>query len=161
MVLNNSMNLIRMNPSVLRRHVSIKGYSLVEVTVAMSLLLVGVAASAVMVSTGARIEEINGKKARAIATGEAAARLYQLGLSEAAIKSILPDVAPIDPTKPNSAPVLLDMVTGFGTIASSSADVPVPSVEKMKLTIKAQVGGSATQPYTALPEMLVLRKAIP
>jgi type II secretory pathway pseudopilin PulG len=85
------------------------GYSLVEVTLATAVLAAGVAAAASLTMTSARIEEMNHRKARVLALTEAAARLWQLGLSPSQAVQLIPGdpaVASIsfnaDPSDPGS-----------------------------------------------------------
>jgi type II secretory pathway pseudopilin PulG len=66
------------------------GYSLVELTLATGVLAAGVAAAASLTMTSTRIEEMNHRKARVLATTEAAARLWQLGLSPGQAAQLLP-----------------------------------------------------------------------
>lgn len=65
-------------------------YSLLELSLAAGVLAAGVAAAASLTMTSARIEETNHRKARVLATTEAAARLWQLGLSPSQAATILP-----------------------------------------------------------------------
>ncbi len=66
------------------------GYSLVELTLATGVLAAGVAAAASLTMTSSRIEEMNHRKARVLALTEAAARLWQLGLSPSQAAQVLP-----------------------------------------------------------------------
>ena len=66
------------------------GYSLVELTLATSILAVGVAAAASLTITSTRIEEMNHRKSRVLALTEGAARLWQLGLNPDQIAALLP-----------------------------------------------------------------------
>lgn len=66
------------------------GYSLVELTVATAVLAAGVAAAASLTLSSAHIEEMNHRKSRIVALNEAAARLWQLGLSPNQIAALLP-----------------------------------------------------------------------
>lgn len=66
-----------------------KGYSLIELTVATGILCLGVAAAASLSMTSTKLDEMNQQKARSVATHEAAARLWQLGLSGNAVNELL------------------------------------------------------------------------
>ncbi len=65
-------------------------YSLIELTIATSVLATGIAAAASLTLTSARIEEMNHRKARVVALTEASARLWQLGLSPSQAAQLLP-----------------------------------------------------------------------
>lgn len=77
-----------MKPIAARHHAH--AYSLLELSLAAGVLAAGVAAAASLTMTSARIEETNHRKARVLATTEAAARLWQLGLSPSQAAYILP-----------------------------------------------------------------------
>lgn len=66
-----------------------QGYSLIELTVATGILCLGVAAAASLSMTSTKLDEMNQQKARGVATHEAAARLWQLGLDGSAINELL------------------------------------------------------------------------
>lgn len=66
------------------------GYSLVESMVAISILLLGVAAAASLATTICHQENINISVDRALGQLENASRLYFLGLNSAEIVDILP-----------------------------------------------------------------------
>ena len=71
-----------------------KAYTIIETMVAVSLLMLGVAAAASLSMTIVRQEEINARSARAINWQENAVRLYQMGIggttSGVGILDILP-----------------------------------------------------------------------
>ena len=71
-----------------RRHSA--GYSLVEVVVASTVLLIGVGAACVLSHTMIGQEETHVRAARANNVAENATRLYQLGFSGAEAKALLP-----------------------------------------------------------------------
>jgi len=66
------------------------GYSLIEVLVAGSILLIGVAAAAKLSLVMVTQEEINQRVSVSLSHQEMAMRLYQLGLSQAEIDGLLP-----------------------------------------------------------------------
>ncbi|MFN0125935.1 MAG: hypothetical protein ACKV19_04520 [Verrucomicrobiales bacterium] len=72
----------------LRRHLA--GYSLIELTLATSVLAAGVAAAASLTLSSAHLEEMNHRKSRIVALNEASARLWQLGLSPTQVATIVP-----------------------------------------------------------------------
>jgi type II secretory pathway pseudopilin PulG len=65
-------------------------YSLLEVLIAASVLILSIAAAAAMALAVAAQQETNTHIARAVNLQEQAARLYQLGLAPATIAGILP-----------------------------------------------------------------------
>ena len=65
------------------------GYSLVEVTIAAGIIVGGVAAAAALAMNTAQMEDINYRKGRVISLTEAAARLWQLGLTPTQSGSLL------------------------------------------------------------------------
>lgn len=67
-----------------------KGYTLVETLVAVSILLLGVAAAASLTLTMSTQEEINARVARSLYWHENAVRLYQLGLAPDDISAVMP-----------------------------------------------------------------------
>ena len=66
------------------------GYTLIEVMVAVSILMVGVAAAAHLSLTIRKQEEANANVVRALNCLECVHRLYQLGLTPAEAAAILP-----------------------------------------------------------------------
>lgn len=66
------------------------GYTLIEVMMAISVLLVGVAAAAQLSLTMRKQEEANANIARALNLLESSHRLFQLGLSPAEVTALLP-----------------------------------------------------------------------
>ena len=70
------------------------GYTIVEAMVAVSILLLGVAAAAALSLTMVQQEEINARAARAVNWQENAVRLYQLGLGTASDTTEILDVMP-------------------------------------------------------------------
>lgn len=67
-----------------------RGYTLIEVMMAISVLLIGVAAAAQLSLTMRKQEEGNANIARALNLVESAHRLFQLGLSAAEVTALLP-----------------------------------------------------------------------
>jgi prepilin-type N-terminal cleavage/methylation domain-containing protein len=70
--------------------VQLRGYTLVEVLVAASILALGVAAASVLAMSLANTQIANGKMLRALNYQEQAARLYQLGVANGTITNVLP-----------------------------------------------------------------------
>lgn len=98
-------------PGPIRRNV--KGYTIVEALVAISILMMGVAAAAALSMTMVTQEDINARAARAVNWHENAVRLYHLGVGTSS------DVSEIMSTMPGLA--------GLGasglSISTASADV--------------------------------------
>lgn len=67
-----------------------RGYTLIETLVAVSILLVGVAAAAQLSLAMRKQEEANANVARALNLAEQAHRLYQLGLGTGEVLALLP-----------------------------------------------------------------------
>jgi len=67
-----------------------KGYSLLELAIATGVLAAGISAAASLTMTSVRMEEMSHRKARVLSMTEAAARLWQLGVSTALIAEIIP-----------------------------------------------------------------------
>jgi prepilin-type N-terminal cleavage/methylation domain-containing protein len=73
-----------------RRRLRPPGYTLIEVMVAVSILMVGVGAAAHLSLTIRKQEEANANVVRALNCLECAHRLYQLGLTPAEAAAVLP-----------------------------------------------------------------------
>ena len=69
---------------------SSRGYSLIEVLLASAILMIGVGAASTMTVVLNKQEEINLQVSRGTARLEAAARMFQMGLSPAQISALLP-----------------------------------------------------------------------
>ena len=67
-----------------------RGYTLIEVLIAASIVAAGIAAASVLALTMTTQEESNALAARALNMQEQAGRLYQLGLTTNTIAIILP-----------------------------------------------------------------------
>ena len=83
------------------------GYSLVEILVTASIMMVAVAAACVMTLVTIGQEEGGTRAARALNYFENAMRLYQLGLTPAEIEAVIP----VEPSVTS-----LSMVAGDGTV---------------------------------------------
>ncbi len=68
----------------------LRAYSLIEVMIAGSILVIAAAAAAAMALAVSSQQEANTRIARALALQEQAARLYHLGMNPAAIAAVLP-----------------------------------------------------------------------
>lgn len=79
---------------ILCKSQSSSGYTIVEAMVAVSILMLGVAAAAALSMTMVKQEEINARAARAVNWQENAVRLYQLGLGSTSDTSEILDVMP-------------------------------------------------------------------
>ncbi len=95
------------------------GYSLIEVLVAASILIVGVGAAAKLSLIMVTQEEINQRVSVSLSHQEMAVRLYQLGLSQAEVEGLLPH-------DPNVASITY--TTGTETI-SGAAMAPLEYLE--------------------------------
>ena len=117
------------------------GYSLVELTLATSILAVGVAAAASLTITSTRIEEMNHRKSRVLALTEGAARLWQLGLNPDQSAALLlgdPALAsltfgaptPITATRqglPDASPGTFETITLRSSVLRQDHSGPPPS----------------------------------
>lgn len=92
------------------------GYTLVEAMVAISLLMMGVAAAAALSMSMVNQEEINARGARALNWHENSVRLFQLGIGGAN------DASPIVSLMPG-----LPGLTGLTAATSSQAFAALPS----------------------------------
>lgn len=126
-----------------------RGYTLVEVLVAATLLALAVGAAAALAFAMSSQEESNAKVARAINLQEQAARLYQLGMAPNSIYAILPPVT---------------NVTSISFITSSLAVTGVGSVEKAECAMIFHSGQPLTsdEPVPALRtnNIVIIRPSI-
>ena len=76
--------------STLKKRLSQGGYTLLEVAVASSVLMIGVGAACVLSLTMLKQEESHQRVGRAVNIMENAAQLYQLGIAPADIGGLLP-----------------------------------------------------------------------
>jgi prepilin-type N-terminal cleavage/methylation domain-containing protein len=72
------------------RPAPLRGYTLIEVLIAASIVAAGIAAASVLALTMTTQEESNALAARALNMQEQAGRLYQLGLDPDTITNIIP-----------------------------------------------------------------------
>ena len=113
--------------TTIRKRLGRAAYSLVEVVVASSVLMIGVGAACVLSLTMIGQEETHVRVARAANLVENATRLYQLGLDPSEILALLPPdqmVVSFTATAETAPPV-----TGIGTpqmVAWSLEFAPVP-----------------------------------
>jgi len=112
-----------MNLSIDNNHLRTQvGYSLIEVLVAASILVVGVAAAAKLSLVMVTQEEINQRVSVSLAHQEMAMRLYQLGLSQTEVDGLLPH----DPNVES-----LTYTTGTTTISG----IPLTPMEYLESTM--------------------------
>ncbi|MGI8602800.1 MAG: hypothetical protein ACR2OZ_07340 [Verrucomicrobiales bacterium] len=137
------------------------GYSLIELTIAMGILLAAISAAASLAMNTAQIEDINYRKGRVLAISEGAARLWQLGLSpgaagfvmlgDPALASLTINGDPGDATSAipsNQGTVIGDPNTDLGTFWQATIRARVRTFE----------GGADADPVTTdLPAILVIR----
>lgn len=90
---------------------SIRAYSLIEVLIAGTILVIGIAGAALLANSLLIQEESNGFSLRAFNTQEQAARLWQLGLSPATITNILPERCSTNATNPAAYTMYLGFTT--------------------------------------------------
>lgn len=113
-----------------RRCRSVQGYTLVELLVASSILMMGISAACLMSMAMVTQEEMNHRISRGLNFQENAARLYQLGLSPGEITAVLPpdDSVSLAWTSADTTLTGIGAVTGqtitatlYGTEPSSNA----------------------------------------
>ena len=114
------------------------GYTLIEVMMAISILLLGVAAAAQLSLSMRKQEEANANIARAINQLENAHRLFQLGLSSAEVIALLP----YDPS-----------VTVTSSTSSLVSPTELQNMEALNWTVTCTPvpGQSATRSFTVRP----------
>ncbi len=106
-------------------HKDPKGYTFIEAMVAISILMIGVAAAAALSMTMVTQEEINARAARATNWQENAARLFQLGLGTGSDASEILDAMP-------GLPGL--GVSGL-TISTTSSDIDSGSASSLNVDV--------------------------
>ena len=65
------------------------GYTLIELTITVSILMAGIAAAATLTLTSSKLEDVNYRKARSIDIVEGAGRLWQLGMADSDVRGLL------------------------------------------------------------------------
>jgi len=128
-------------------------YSLVELTIATSILAAGVAAAASLTMTSTRIEDMNHRKARVVALTEAAARLWQLGLTPTEAATILPGDPALNTinfdggtTAPNNQGTAVDPATDLGTFE----EVTIEASVLMRESSTSTSGDAVTHPLQTI-----------
>ena len=91
------------------------GYTLIEVTIAGSLLALGIAAAASLSITASTQEEINYRAARALNLQENYVKAYHLGIDPALIEVIMPPEAALSTVNTTTS---TPFVTNVGTMES-------------------------------------------
>jgi hypothetical protein len=100
------------------------GYTLVEVLVASSILMMGIAAACYMSLNTITVEEINFRVARGMAVEECAARLWMLGLSPTQVDAVLPRNPDVELTWTASDPVM----PSVGSLQGTTIDAKIYTV---------------------------------
>lgn len=92
------------------------GFTILEVLVAAIILAIAVSTAAVLALATVSQEEVNHRIARCLNLHEQAARLYQLGLNPAEIRSILPADPAILTNQPVFTSMALSPINNLGTV---------------------------------------------
>ncbi len=106
-------------------HRNFNGYTIIEAMVAVSILMLGVAAAAALSMTMVTQEDINARAARAINWQENTLRLYQLGLGTSADVSEIVETMPGLPGLDASGLTISTTSTDIDTSGGSTFNVDV------------------------------------
>jgi hypothetical protein len=140
-----------------------RGYSLVEMTVAMGIIMAGIAAAAALTLTTAQMEDISYKKGRALAIEEGAARLWQLGLTPTTIRTLLlGDPALVSVTINGDAgdPATVVPSARGSAVTDPAADLGVFEQGTVRATVRTRVAagsGGPAEVTEALDPVIVVR----
>jgi prepilin-type N-terminal cleavage/methylation domain-containing protein len=154
---------MEVSKSISRRRTS--GYTLVEVLVASSILVMGISAACIMSLAMVTQEEMNHRIGRAMNHHENAARLYQLGLDTTTIQNILP----ANPDLTLSFEAADGAVTGVGTLDAQTITATIyttPADSALPNAARGWTGGarrsdSTVSRATRTDTLTVYRAAIP
>lgn len=164
------MEVSKSSPT-LRRAAS-SGYTLVEVLVGSSILMLGFAAACVMSLTMVTQEEMSHRMARALSVQENAARLFQLGIDPALINA---DNSTSTGLLPSNSDMSLSItaedgtVTGVGTLEAVTITANIFTTENDSNLTAAEIGwtagarrASATEPRAErTTKLTVYRSPLP
>jgi prepilin-type N-terminal cleavage/methylation domain-containing protein len=126
-----------------RRQRHPRGYTLVEVLIASSILAMGISAACALSLAMVTQEEMTHRLERSVNLHENAARLYQLGLDGATINAIRPANDDLVLVFTPSEPVLTDPLTGSLTVDAATITATVSTTDK------GAAGPTRTQSLTA------------
>ncbi len=148
-----------MNAPVSHRRTT-RGYTLVELAVATSVLAAGISAAASITMTSVRMEEVNARKARCLALTEGVARLWQLGLSPTQAAQLIPG----DPSLYNisfngetSDPATLVPTDAGTAVADPPSDLGTFDAVTIRTTVTLRDGDSSATARQTLPPVVVIR----
>ena len=115
-------------------------YTLVEVLIAGSLLLIGIASAALLANSFFLQEEANAKITRAINLQEQAAHLYHLGLTPSTITNVLPEQCVASDPPGNDKfffqfTTTTNTISGVGTVESGTCRLVFPAARQRDGTI--------------------------
>lgn len=126
-----------------------RGYTIVEAMVAVSILMLGVAAAAALSMTMVTQEDINARVSRAVNWQENAVRLYQLGLGTSSDLSEINDTMPGLPGMGASGLTVSTTSTDIDTSAGAVFNVDVSDIT-LVYTSSDDSGQSRTSKMTVV-----------
>ncbi len=131
------------------------GYTLIELTITVSILMAGIAAAATLTLTSSKLEDVNYRKARSIAIVEAAGRLWQLGMSDSDVRGLLlgdPGLSSLTFNGDGSDPTTLTPTARGSALGSPSSDIGTMSTVRIRAVLRTRpgTGGSDADTTEAL-----------
>lgn len=122
------------------------GYTLVEVLVASSILMLGISAACVMSLTMVTQEEMSHRMARALNAQENAARLFQIGLDNAQISAdptVTTGILPACSDVALSIDAVDGTVAGVGTLDAAAITATIYTTEPDSTLTQTEQGWTA------------------
>lgn len=150
-----------------RSHRRSPAYTLVELTVAMGIILAGVAAAAALTMNTNQLEDINYRKGRALSVAEGAARLWQLGLSPADCRTLLlgdPGVADLTFNAQAGDPATVAPHNAGAPVSDPAADLGSFEQMTIRVTVRTREAAPGNNPPAVtqqLPPLVVIRGPAP
>jgi hypothetical protein len=126
-----------------------QAYSLIEMTIAMGVMVAGMAAAASLAMTTAQLEDISYKKARVLAIEEGAARLWQLGLGASASRTLLlgdPDLVSVTINAEAGDPATSAPNNRGTAIADPATDLGIFQQGTVRATVRTRVSAGTGGP---------------